>query len=365
MITVSSKWAGGHRVNHTPTYRVELWRTSTRLIADLKVESATVVKDASRYPRITANVSVADTSPSTAQLCTPFGNRLRFYAGIRYPDNTKEEVLVADLDIVSSRFNRPAGTLDMECADPSQRIAEDLIVAPYNAANFGYVQSAIQLLLTRTNWHNRQEAIDSTGTPVALPADWAASGDPWDSIEQLADSIGAECFFRPDRVPILQPIPAVKSTADATLWALTGGTVTAINSELIRSPNVVYVNGAPNETTGKFNRGVAYDNLSTSPTYIGGAYGRVVLVEDRPAVLSAAQANAAALALFNRVRWRTRTVTIDAVTDPAIEPHDTVQIRFAGGSYELHGVVSLAIPLGAEEMTVTCRSAQFTEGGWP
>jgi hypothetical protein len=82
--------------------------------------------------------------------------------------------------------------------------------------------------------------------------------------------------------------------------------------------------------------------------------------------MTPAQAQSAAVALLRRIQGRVRSVSLDAVPDPAIEPGDTVAIRFAGGAVERHLVQALTIPFGADEtMQVSTRTTTYTTGGWP
>lgn len=372
MLATSPRWAPALRANHAPVHRIELWRQGTLLIRDLKVESGTVTKDASAAPRTSATLTVADTSPATAQVLTPFGYRLKFYRGLRYPDNTTELVLYADLDIVRSRFSRPSNRLEVTLSDPSALIAGDILPGPFRQANImSSAQDTITWLIDRSVFYQPANAtlVDSTAETLPLSADYVVDGSPWDCVEQLADTIGAECYFRPDRWAVLRPVPSLKSTPDALLYALAGGTVTAIDSELSRGPNVVYLWGAP-LASGKASRGLAMDTDPNSPTYISApGYGRVVVVETRPNPLTAAQAQSAATALLRRVQGKVRTVTVDAIPDPSLEPGDTVQVRYANGKTERHVIQSVSLPIGGgageDVMTVTTRTTAYTTAGWP
>jgi hypothetical protein len=367
VITVTAKWAPRVATNHTPLYRFEVWKTGTRLIADLKVAGGSIGKDASAWPRTTAALSVADTAPHVAQLCTPFGARVRIYRGVGYPDNTTELLLLGDLDIVKSRFARPDGTLELDLADPAAAVAGDVLPGPLPKGNI-LVGDLIQSILANTAYYG-SHTLTSTAPYADLirtPADYVLDGDKWDAIEQLADSVSAECWFTPARAPLLRPEPVLKATADAALYALDGGTVTAISSELVRAPNAVYLYGGP-DVAGKQIRGVAWDGAASSPTWVGGPYGRVGLVAQRPAPFGTlAQANTAATNMLSRVQRAVRTVELECVPNPALEPGDTVELRFAGGAKEKHLITAVEIPLGGDDhMRVRCASTAYTTTGWP
>lgn len=367
MLPVSASWAAAISTNHRPTLHFELWKTVTQLIPDLKISAGSVRKDASTYPRTTASLQIADISEAVAQLCTPFGSRIRIYRGLTYPDNTAELPLIADLDIVSARLARPAAELTVQLADPSAAIASDQFDTPTPMPGVTVRTAISRILASRAYFGGRVPSGSAPAADTAITAaDYNVDGDGWDSIEQLADIASAECYFSADRTPILRAEPVLKSTPDATLYALSGGTVTAIDSELIRAPNVLYFWGAP-DAAGKQIRGVAADRNQSSPTYVNGPYGRVTAREDRSTPFaSQAAANTAAANMLARLQRGVRTVTVECVPNPAIEPGDTVEIRFASGALERHLVRAVEIPAGpSDRMIVECSTTAYTTQGWP
>lgn len=367
MLPVSASWANAIATNHQPALHFELWKTVTQLIPDLKISSGSVRKDAATYPRTTASLQIADISESVAQLCTPFGARIRIHRGISYFDNTTELPLIADLDIISARLTRPAGELTVQLADPSAAVASDQFDTPVPMPGISVRTAISRILAGRAYFGGRVPSGSAPAADTAMTAaDFNVEGDGWDTIEQLADIASAECYFSPDRVPILRAEPVLKSTPDATLYALSGGTVTATDSELVRAPNVLYFWGAP-DAAGKQIRGVAADRNASSPTYINGPYGRVTAREDRSTPFaSQAAANTAAANMLARLQRGVRTVSVECVPNPAIEPGDTVEIRFVTGAKELHLVRSVEIPAGpSDHMIVECSTTAYTSQGWP
>jgi hypothetical protein len=373
MLPVSPGWAAAIRANHEPVVRADAYKGPTLLYANVPLASAEITKDAGQSPRTTATVTIASRDPTLLQILTVFGTRLKLFRGLRYPDGTSEVPLIADLDIIAASYDRPDNVLALELADPSVLVGLDTLTGPTTPNMWGAsVNTAVEVigrLLGRTQFHTAYPGrLDVSGvTDMNLAADYSIDGDPWQAIEQLADTLGAECYFTPtDRYAILRPAPSTKTTADAQLYAAEGGSVTRINSRLERSPNYVMVYGAA-DTTGKVRRGVAFDNAAGSPTSIRSAYGRVNLVVDRPTPFaSQSAANAAAAALLRRVQGKVRSLTLDAVPDPALEPGDTVAVRFPSGAIERHVLQSVSIPFGpADTMTVTTRNTDYTTQGWP
>jgi hypothetical protein len=113
--------------------------------------------------------------------------------------------------------------------------------------------------------------------------------------------------------------------------------------------------------------GMWEDTVATSPTRVGGPYGRHTYREtidvDRGALPTQTQANANALAVARRVVGRLRTVDVRAIPAPWLTPGDTVRLGMLGGLIEDHVVQAVELPLpGLDVMTVTTRDAAYTGG---
>jgi hypothetical protein len=109
------------------------------------------------------------------------------------------------------------------------------------------------------------------------------------------------------------------------------------------------------------------DTSPTSPTRVGGPYGRHTYREDlaveRGDLPSQADADAAALAMARRVVGRFRQVTARGVPAPWIVPGDTVRLGMLGGLTESHVVQSITHPLsGLDVVELTTRDAAYVAG---
>ncbi|HEY7037161.1 MAG TPA: DUF5047 domain-containing protein [Thermomicrobiales bacterium] len=96
------------------------------------------------------------------------------------------------------------------------------------------------------------------------------------------------------------------------------------------------------------------DNNPSSLTYWGGPFGRVVRIEQSSAVQTATQAQQAAQALLSTKLGLTRSLVLTAAPNPALEPGDTIRVRFVDGRDELHTVDAIRLdlgPEGAQELT--------------
>lgn len=117
-------------------------------------------------------------------------------------------------------------------------------------------------------------------------------------------------------------------------------------------------------------RGVAYDEHPTSPTRWGdpdaGAFGKVPLFIDNPAVTSVAQAQSVGRAELARRAGISRTMQLQAVPNPALEAGDVVLVipddSPAGASARLHIIDSISMSLRAGGgYSVTTRDVRANE----
>jgi hypothetical protein len=85
-----------------------------------------------------------------------------------------------------------------------------------------------------------------------------------------------------------------------------------------------------------------------SPVRWGGPFGKVVLIATSTAVSTEPQALAVAQSLLNLRLGLARTLEIDAVPNPALEPDDQIVIVFPDGRSETQVINHIEIPLSAE-----------------
>lgn len=89
-----------------------------------------------------------------------------------------------------------------------------------------------------------------------------------------------------------------------------------------------------------------YDNDPLSPTYYLGAYGLVPRFFSSPLLRTQAQADKAADKQLANHKGATRTISFEAVPNPALDAGDAVQVVYPDRSGELHLLDALTIPLG-------------------
>jgi hypothetical protein len=96
-----------------------------------------------------------------------------------------------------------------------------------------------------------------------------------------------------------------------------------------------------------------YDD-PTSPVRWGGPFGKVAMIAESTTISTEEQAQAAAESLLNLRLGLARTVTIEAVPNPALELDDLIQVNFLDGRTEVQRVNGIGISLDSTaDMTIT------------
>lgn len=328
---------------------------------DVPVSDGYVLRDASQYPRTHAQVTCADTSvvPTTlSSKLTPWGNYLRIEYGLTDSAGVTTYLTIHDGPITRVAAYRPGGQITVESADPSAYSAayifqtDSTLIAGSNAAGY-----ALAMVNGATpgwgGWDNSGLTTKQLNTILPADATTPAGTTYWQDLERVLDMIGAEAFFRPDRIVYYRTIPTI-STPVYVLATGPGGTVTGYESTLERAVNEVFLAYSNGVT------GIWQDTDPSSPTKIGSTAGHYGLYESRQGTPSVEDANAAAKAYASRVRGTMRTLTVRAVPAPWLEPGDTVTVAPIGQPAEMHLIQSVSIPLGMDVMTVTTRNPVYT-----
>lgn len=119
--------------------------------------------------------------------------------------------------------------------------------------------------------------------------------------------------------------------------------------------NGILVTGQATAVTGAF-AVLVVDSEPTSPTRWGGPFGHVLRVESSVAIQNADQATVVGQVLLNEGLGLTRSLTITAAPNPALEAGDIVRVVFGDGRDELHQADVVEIALGTEAIRLATRS---------
>ena len=149
----------------------------------------------------------------------------------------------------------------------------------------------------------------------------------------------------------------------ASVWdvdASETGVLVAADESLDRTGvyNGVLVTGQDVATSAPF-AALVTDSNPSSPSRWGGPFGKVARVEQSTAVQTLAQAQTAAQRLLDERLAITRSLTLQAAPNPALEPGDVVRVTFPDGRVEQHVVETIRVSLeasGAQSLVVRSTS---------
>jgi hypothetical protein len=160
------------------------------------------------------------------------------------------------------------------------------------------------------------------------------------------------------------PSPAVLEFAGgasaypvADVAAGEGGVLVDAGESLDRSGvyNGVLVVGQATAVTGSF-AVLVVDSEPSSPARWGGPFGKVLRVEQTNAIQTATQGAIMGEALLNDGLGLSRSLTLAAAPNPALEAGDTVRVVFGDGRVETHLLDAVGHGLGPEPMRLATRS---------
>ena len=363
MITHPAGW-DGFPASPTIAPRVKVTAYLGAATVDVPVTDGELVKDATRYPRTMVTVQTADTSlvpHALADVLQPFGSRLKVEYGYADSAGTVTYIQVADGPIVQTTAHRPGGVIQLESWDDSFIVASDLSPSdqPFGAGTDHANQLVIDTVNNSMNGYfpTVVNTLSTAQKAVLVPVDWSWIGDPWAAVLELGTMCGADVYFDSARQLILRPAPVVAAPV-FTFQTGPAGTVTSYESTQRPPFNSVWAPfdhpaGTP------YTMGLWQDPSPITGTSSAYMWSNVYVATVQTGTPTAAVANGVAANIARRVR-RSRTVRLEAVPVPWLEPGDTVAVQTIGGPWETHLVSGFTLPLGLRPMSLTTQDPTYT-----
>lgn len=263
------------------------------------------------------------------------------------------------LDDVAVTDTASGAYVEISGSDLSRRIGRNAWDTTYTVQpGTGYDEAIAAMVIDRMPDAQLNFASTEQVTPQ-LQFGQSSSNDPWQDIQQMAQSIGYECFFDARGVCTLRPVPdpdvvesvwEFEDTAHPTITAL----VRRVSDSNTFNKVIATGEGTGNDVPVQ---AIAIDDDPASPTYYLGAYGTVTYRFTSPLILTQDQAQAAADAMLRAVKGATEAVEIDVIPMPAVEPGDVVTVTRGrskvGGRFLIDQLTTPLDP--AETMHLTAR----------
>jgi hypothetical protein len=362
---VTARFLEALRHSHNVRVQVDAYRAGVLIQADLPVAAGAVTIDGSSEVRRQLDLSVADpglapAAGDTTGPLTPYGTELFVRRGITFPDGSTEWVPQGWFRVQSVSGSLAPEVLKVQGVDRSRTVADARFLTPTQSVTTNTIPNEIKRLVQGAI--PGATFIDRTGSTASTP-ELVWEQDRWAAINDLATAIGAECFFDADGACVLRPVPSIDSPVSWYVDAGESGVLIGGSKQTSRDTtyNGVVASGERTDNTSPYTATVT-DNNPSSPTYWLGPYGQVPYFYSSPIITSLAGAQSAATGLLARTKGLTRSVSLSAVPNPALEPGDVIQVVFPDRTYERHVVDSLTIPLDpGEAMPIGTRSTDPTK----
>jgi hypothetical protein len=351
----SARFLPALRESHVPYTQVQLMRTDG-VVVDLPHMDGQVGVDRGSSVRRTCSVTVPDVSllpmTPTDQLAV-YGARLRIRSGIIYGDGTVEAVPLGLFRIDRISGDPAVGPVTIEGSGLEAVIADDKFLTPYTTRGGTAAVTAITGLI--------QDSIpDAVVVNMASDATigtrtWDVQGDRWAAVQECATAIGAEVYADADGQFVIAELPDMLTAPVA--WDVDAGATGVLisaNRAFSRDGmyNVVVASGENSEDNAPLVTATAFDTDPTSPTYVGGPFGRVPKFYSSATLINTSLAQGAANKLLRDALKPNATVTLTSLPNPCLEPGDVLRVTYEDGRRELQQVQSFTISLGLDSITI-------------
>jgi hypothetical protein len=178
------------------------------------------------------------------------------------------------------------------------------------------------------------------------------TGDRWDAVRKLAQSIGVTVNNDEYGRFIIAPAD-LPPTPKATIRGGQLGTLITQSAAITRVDQYNAVGLTSEPPVGDNLFVYVVDNDPQSPTYYEGPFGRKPTLIRNDMVTTLQAAIDAARVILAKKRTAARNLTIDAVFNPLLQPLDTVTVYpLESGDAELHVIESINMPLLGGQMQI-------------
>ncbi len=288
-----------------------------------------------------------------------FGGELAVWRGIVYPNGREELCPVGRFRIDTVEDSLAVdGAVAVTGPDRMAAVVDDRFLSPRTSS--GGLRSGDQLRRLLTESVPTASVIDESGATALVRAGVVWERERWDAVNDLATSIGCEVYADPAGDFRVRPVRSLAAPADWLVAAGPRGNLVDGKRSQTRQGvrNVIRAESSAADGTAPV-FAVVGDNDPTSPTRVGGPFGRVPGFYASPLLTTAAQCTDAARGILVRQLGARGSLSLDAVVNPALEGGDRIDAYLPDGTLERHVADSFEVPLQVDGvMSITTRSAQ-------
>jgi hypothetical protein len=303
------------RVALTPVIRATLrYGASTQA---LTVVSGSGTLDGRRDQRGTLNLNVQVHDAIPREL-TPLGGAIDLSLGVRSIDGS-EQVVPFLTDGVITNVNGlevHRAVLSVQVTERSERVARWRFEQPFVVPSGTVLSDVVNLVLTNRGLPSNLPTAGPT-IHVARVFGLDPEKNPWVELIELCQNFGWRLWMGRDGVPVLDQPPVPEDARDLLV-------LEPRLSLSSRPANVIVGRWTPTDGSAPV-YALAEDTDPSSPTFVGGPYGRVTRYFASPLPISQAGANQAVQTILAKQRYQGAGRTWRLPFDPTIDPDDVVR----------------------------------------
>lgn len=351
---VSARWDKAIRQSHEVVSLVEVWRGGVNTGLTLGgIEGQVRLDETSKMRRaLTMSAADVDLMPDDiTDTLSPTSTDLKVFSGVRYTEGDTELVPLGVFRLETPSRPSLLGELRIVAGDYSGVLARARFVKPWNTPKGALVVDQItSMVLDVLPW---VEVVDLTGSKATHPGG-AWERERWDSIDDLATSIGADVAFDPDGRCIIRPVPTVAATPD---WTVDANSETAVLLDAGISLSVADVYNAVTATSSDPGTTPVSATVyqSTGPlAYVAGF--KQPRFYASPVLKTSAQCASAARGILARSLAYAQKLAPVAAPNPALDVGDTLAVTLPGKDPVFRLLAGATIPLGQGPMPLDVRT---------
>lgn len=357
------------RVTSTATYR----NVITGATAPLQITDGQIVDDATAAVRRTLSLTVPGLQPTWDLLDSPGGEitvRQTWVYGNGSTEPVPMGVFIVDQDTLDYSAS---GDITLTAPDRWNKVVRN---------RFGLSRASVA---TNTAWQEIERLTEGAwpGTSYPFPG-WSQldksattkvgqvvwdDGDRAAAITSMCTDNSVEAFFDRLGKSVLRPVP-VLTTTSPYVWSVDAGptgVMTAASRQRDRSQiqNVILVSTSATDVT--FTTVEVKNTTAGDPLSVNGPLGYVPFEYSSPTLRSSAQARAAGLTLLSKHLGEAQQLTLEAVSNPALDSGDVIQVKLpkidrnTARPIELHIIDQITHPLvqsGGQTQQILTRSTR-------
>jgi len=369
MYSSSAAFKAAVVTDHVVVSKAEVWATDQKL-QEINVSSGSVTANSGAAVRRTCNLELVTDRTTTSlvpetdfDLLTPFGNELRLYRGVQYPDGTKEYVPLGVFVIINVEIKdtNDGVKISLEGYDRSIKVSRNKWTEPYQMVT-GSLESSLSALL-KNRYDEATFVFPTTNVTInQVVLGLENDNDPWRDAVEIAGMVGYDLFFDANGVIQLVQFPSLDgSVVVAGYQEGAGTTITSLDRTISTQETyngVIYTIEGSNVATPI--RVEIWDENPSSPTYRYGVFGEVPIFITTSILATEAEAIRAAASLLNTYVGSQETISWQGIVDPSLDANDVVYVKSIGAKVDRLVILdSLEIPLEPEAtMTAKARTVR-------